>query len=147
MHMKDKILIIGQAPPAVKQSIPYDTTMLYETLSWVNISVDDAQNMFDFDAVYDKFPGYNAKGHITPTQEQMEEYWSRSLRQKVINSQKIIVFGKVAENFIRGILPFGITQSRWLFMMHPSRINYFRIKQNQDIITGQLERFLKEWKK
>ena len=28
--MNTKILIIGQAPPAVGQSLPYDTTMLYD---------------------------------------------------------------------------------------------------------------------
>lgn len=140
--MKDKILIIGQAPPAVKQSIPYDTTMLYEMLSWVNISVDDAQNMFDFDAVYDKFPGYDAKGHVAPSQDQMEEYWSSSLKDKFYQADKVIILGKVAERFIGSKILFKPKNKKILNLIHPSRTNYFRIKQNQDIITGQLNRFI-----
>ena len=33
-----KILIIGQAPAAVKQEVPYDTTYLYTMLEWIGIS-------------------------------------------------------------------------------------------------------------
>lgn len=52
---RNKILIIGQAPPAVNQRVPYDTTLLYDIFEWVGIDKEQAQNMFDFDAVYNKF--------------------------------------------------------------------------------------------
>ena len=46
-RMNNKILIIGQAPPAVKQTVPYDTTMLYEMFAWVDISKEQAKEELD----------------------------------------------------------------------------------------------------
>jgi len=51
-----KTLIIGQAPANQKQTYPYDTTQLYDWLNEIGISKEEAQNLFTFDAVYDKFP-------------------------------------------------------------------------------------------
>ena len=82
--MERRNLIIGQALPAVKQEYPYDTTMLYDWLNEVGISKEEAQNIFEFDAVYDKFPVFDSKGgHLKPTKDQMEEYYERSLRDKI----------------------------------------------------------------
>lgn len=53
--MNTKIIIIGQAPPAVKQIVPYDTTLLYDMFSWVNISKEQAQELFEFEAMVDFF--------------------------------------------------------------------------------------------
>src|SRR6185312_4933999 len=54
-----KILIIGQAKPAVEQEYPYDTTMLYSWLKEQGISKLHAQHIFEFEAVYQEFPGYD----------------------------------------------------------------------------------------
>ena len=97
---KQKILIIGQAPPAVKQATPYDTTMLYEILEWVGISKDSAQDLFDFDAVYNEFPGWENGKHRVPTKLEMEYHWDKVLETKVQLANKVILLGNVAKNFI-----------------------------------------------
>lgn len=135
-----KILVIGQAPPAVNQRVPYDTTMLYEILSWVDITKEEAQNIFEFDAVYNKFPGFNSKGgHLPPSQYQMFSYWVDSLHDKITKYEKIIVLGNVAKDFIKNKLP---QDKNVLFLVHPSKRNYTRIMENKDKITSQLKDFI-----
>lgn len=56
---KRKILIIGQSLPAVAQTVPYDTTLLFDWLEEAGISKEQAINMFEFEAVY----GYGFLGH------------------------------------------------------------------------------------
>lgn len=138
-----KILIIGQAPPNKKQSVPYDTTMLYEILNWVGISKKDAQNIFDFEAVYDKFPGYNDDGgHIVPTKEQMDDYWDRVLEEKIQCSDKVWLLGNVAKNY------FWSKPKTWscnldiLETYHPSLRNYNRIMNNKKQLTKEIKQFL-----
>lgn len=137
-----KILIIGQAPPSIKQRVPYDTTMLYEIFSWVGISKEDAQDIFEFDAVYDKFPGFNSKGgHLPPNEEQMEEYWDSTLFNKVAMSNKVIILGNVARDFIQSNTI--CLDSKFLFLLHPSRLNYNRILERKSYIIEKLSNFIK----
>ena len=89
--MIQKILVIGQAPPKQFQKVPYDTTMIYSWLQEVDVTKDEAQEIFDWEAVYDKFPGYDKGAHAVPTPEEMEYYWEMTLRDKVIDSRKIWV--------------------------------------------------------
>lgn len=135
----DKILIIGQAPPAVKQGVPYDTTMLYEWFSELGISKEEAQNIFDFDAVYDKFPGFsNNGGHLKPNESQMEDYWQRELKQKTDNCKSIIVLGACARDFLKT----KNIDKQISFTIHPSRRNYsLYIKNKSDIIRTIKEHF------
>lgn len=139
-----KILIIGQAPPAVNQRVPYDTTMLYEILSWVNITKEDAQNIFEFDAVYNKFPGKDPLGgHLKPSQEQMDLYWNESLESKVQLADRVILLGNVAKDFINSKPKTWSSNKQFLELIHPSRLNYNRIIFNKENITNKLKEFLK----
>ena len=137
-----KVLIIGQAPPAVKQSVPYDTTLLYEMLEWVDITKEDAQNLFEFDAIYGEFPGFDENGgHKKPTQQQIEEYWVTTLSTKVTNAQSVLVLGNVAKDFIKSIeevYPY----KKFVYLIHPSKRNYSRIMESRSYITNQLYKIL-----
>lgn len=140
----NKILIIGQAPPAVSQRIPYDTTMLYEILEWVGITKEKAQDMFEFSAVYNKFPGRDplTGGHLKPTQEQMDLYWDEVLETKVQCSNKIILLGNVARDFINSKPKTWSCNTDFLELLHPSRLNYNRIMENKESITNKLKQFI-----
>jgi uracil-DNA glycosylase len=141
----NKILIIGQAPPAINQRVPYDTTMLYEILSWIDITQDSAQNIFEFDAVYNKFPGRDplTGGHLKPKQEQMDLYWDEVLENKVQLADKVILLGNVAKDFIISKPKTWSSNKQFLELIHPSRLNYNRIIFNKENITNKLKEFLK----
>ena len=131
-----KILIIGQAPPAVKQGVPYDTTQLYDWLKEVGVDKDAAQELFDFDAVYDKFPGFANGGHAIPTKEQMEDYWKRSLKEKVVNHQKIWIVGKVAYDFLS--TKKEMKDKKIIKTIHPSKRNLDYYKRNKIEIINSI---------
>lgn len=132
-----KILVIGQAPPAVKQGLPYDTTMLYDWLKECGISKEESQNMFTFDAVYDKFPGFNESGgHKTPSTEEMDGYWKRSLEQKVQSTEKVWFLGNVAKNYFYSKPKTWSCSLKIIETMHPSKRNYdLYLKNKQKILT------------
>lgn len=135
--MENKILIIGQAPPYVKQGVPYDTTMLYEWLAEVNIGKEQAQGMFIFDAVYDKFPGFDTTGgHLKPSKEQMDEYWNRSLFEKIKSAKRVIILGNVAKDYI---LSKDIKNITYYFLPHPSKRNFSLYQKNKEQILSTLK--------
>ena len=137
--MKNKILIIGQAPPAVKQSLPYDTTMLYDWLEELGINKYKAQDIFDFDAVYDKFPGFSDNGgHLKPSKEQMYDYWERGLKQKVDNAKSILVLGSVAKDFLKD----RNINKPTAFVIHPSKRNTWLYNKNKDSILQKIKNLL-----
>jgi uracil-DNA glycosylase len=141
--LRNKILVIGQALPAVDQAYPYSTTMLYEILSWVGISVEQAQKIFAFDAVYNAFPGYDNKGnHHKPTQKQMEQYWKESLETKVQLADKVILLGNVSKEFFYSQPKTWSCNLEILELIHPSRLNYNRIINSKTKITEKLKNFL-----
>lgn len=118
----EKILIIGQAPPVQKQTLPYDTTMLYNWFHLIGVSKEQAVELFEFDAVYDKFPGFDAnKGHLKPTTAQMEEYWERALKKKVDKAPSILVLGSHARDFLKTK---NIQGKYIVYTIHPSTRNY-----------------------
>lgn len=131
-----KILIIGQALPAVKQKLPYDTTMLYEWLHEVNISKEDAQNIFEFDAVYGgEFLGYDDKGgHLKPSTAQKDHYWREVLNNKVNQADKLWILGRVADDYLKGL---GAYEGKEVIVtIHPSRRNYsLYSKQKKQILN------------
>lgn len=136
-----KILIIGQAPPAVKQKIPYDTTLLYDMLSWVGITLEEAQDMFDFDAMVDKFPGHSKTGHKKPDYQEVLAHYRHVLKPKIIKADKIIVLGKVAEGYIkeREVL---YPDKKFLYLIHPSKRNYAQVYREKTEITKKLKEFI-----
>lgn len=144
MNMK-KILIIGQAPPSptTYQEVPYSTTLLYDMLGWVGITKERAQDMFEFEAMTDKFPGYGASGHKPPSKAEALYHYSHVLIHKIANADKIILLGSVAKNFFEEADLFH-TNRRWLCLIHPSRRNYDRIMKDKAGITKELDHFLQE---
>lgn len=136
-----KILIIGQAPPAIKQKIPYDTTLLYEMLSWVDISKEQAQDMFEFDALTDKFPGYDSNGHMVPQLPVIMEYYRKVLKPKIQQCDKILVLGRVAEEFIK-VRETLYPDKKFLYLIHPSRRNLPLVMGRKQQITKQLKNFI-----
>lgn len=138
-----KILIIGQAPPAVDQKVPYDTTLLYTMLSWVGVTKEQAQEMFEFEAVSNKFPGKNAKGgHLKPSKVDMDDHWEVSLKNKVLSSLKVIILGRVAAEYLFLQTQGWATAIEVLELPHPSRRNYSLIMGKKEQITEALKHFL-----
>ena len=138
--MERRILTIGQALPAVKQEYPYDTTMLYDWLNEVGISKEEAQNIFEFDAVYDKFPGFDSKGgHLKPTKDQMEEYYERGLKNKIENCKSILVLGNCAKEFL-------LTKEIGKpieFTIHPSKRNSYLYNKNKESVLNKIKNIIK----
>lgn len=139
-----KILIIGQAPPAVKQTIPYDTTLLYVMLGWANISKEQAQEMFDFEALVEEFPGHNeGGGHKKPDKIAIANHLATVLQRKINASQKIILLGNEARTVIASeIITYGI-YDKYLFLPHPSKRNYSLIMRDKPKFESLLKSFLK----
>ena len=141
-----KILIIGQAPPAVKQTLPYDTTLLYDMLEWAGISKAVAQEIFEFEALIDKFPGFVDGGHRVPSIEEINNHYKNVLADKIKAADKILVLGRVAETYLTHTVSYldSYPDKRFLFLIHPSRRNYDRIMEQKDYITTQLKSFIYE---
>lgn len=138
-----KILIIGQAPPAVTQTLPYDTTLLYDMLSWVGITKEQAQDLFEFEAMSTAFPGHGENGHLKPSSQVMREHYDNVLTGKIQNSKRILVLGRVAENALKDFGAFCSNKhENVVFMIHPSKRNYSAIMSNKETITIQLQELL-----
>lgn len=140
----NKILIIGQAPPAQEQKVPYDTTMLYDILAWVGITKEQAQEIFTFDAVYDKFPGFNAiGGHLKPSYAQFLGYLVRSLQDKIVRHQHIMILGRIAYDYLyeTPVVKDLLARRNVVTLLHPSYRNRARIMSNQYLTTKELKDF------
>jgi len=138
----NKILIIGQAPPAHKQKFPYDSTMLYDWLSEVGISIETAQQMFEFEAVCGVFTGFENGGHKKPSKEQMDEHWEEVLQEKVQSVNKVILLGNVAKEYFWSKPKTWSCSLEVLELIHPSRRNYNLYKNNKEQIVKQLRDFI-----
>lgn len=140
---KPRILIIGQAPPVNKQNIPYDTTMLYSWLLRIGISITDSKRLFDFEAIYNVFPGFDANGgHLKPTVEQMNKHWDDTLETKVQLADKIWVLGNVARDYINTKDKTWSCNTEWLYTIHPSKRNYALFKKNEQSILNNIKEFI-----
>lgn len=138
-----KILVIGQAPPAVSQKIPYDTTMLYDWLAEIGISKEQAQNLFEFEAVFNIFPGYDSKGgHAIPAPAQMDEHWKDTLRKKVLDSSKIWIVGNVARDYLLRYHEEFISKKNLLFTMHPSKRNMNAYRKVKGVMLDRIKNFI-----
>lgn len=134
-----KILIIGQAPGKKEQKVPYDTTMLYEMLSWVNIDKNLAQKLFEFEAIYNEFPGSEGSKHFKPTKEQMDKHWMNTLETKVQIANTVILLGKVAQEYFYSKPKTYSCNLLVLEMIHPSYRNRMRIIESKEKIKSTLE--------
>lgn len=139
-----KILVIGQAPAAKKQKFPYDTTMLYYWLAECGIDMVDAQEMFIFDAIYDKFPGWNeVGGHNKPTKEQMDQYWP-ILESKIQGVDKVWLLGNVAEEYFNSKPKTWSCNLLVLKTIHPSKRNIDIYNRTRDELINKIKNFLYE---
>jgi uracil-DNA glycosylase len=139
-----KILLIGQAPPAQKQAVPYDTTMLYEWLQEIDISKDQAQSLFEFEAMAKEFPGYNDKGgHKLPTPKGMIIHYDDYLRFRIEEADKIILLGAVPKKFFIDNRLFAVwSDKKTLCLMHPSTRNRGVYKQTKSTLLAALKSFI-----
>lgn len=139
-----KTLIIGQAPAYQKQQYPYDTTQLYDWLAEIGISKERAQELFEFDAVYDKFPGYDSNGgHLKPTKLQMDDYWERELELKVQMAEKIILLGNVSRDYFYSKPKTYSCKTQIYELIHPSKRNIGIFNQNRTNILETLKKAIK----
>lgn len=139
-----KILVIGQALPAVKQELPYDTTQLYDWFDKVSITKAHAQHIFEFEAVYGEFPGYDEHGaHKKPTFEQMSDYYDKVLKDKIESSDKVIILGNVPKEFLDKMdIKNEYPNLKILSMIHPSKRNISLFRKNEVEIIFKLKSFL-----
>lgn len=143
-----KILLIGQAPPLQKQEIPYDTTMLYDWLSQINITKEKALEIFDFESMTDKPPKISENGsHLPPSKKEMLDYWKRVLLDKVELSDKIILLGACPRKFFEKdsfFKRYDNKKFKVLTLIHPSKRNYKMYKDNKELILSLLKNIIEE---
>lgn len=138
-----KILIIGQALPAIKQELPYDTTLLYSWLEEIGISKQAAQGIFDFDAVFGSFTGFDSNGgHLKPNKDQMDNHWDSVLQTKVELADKIWVLGNVAKEYLSTKDKTWSCNTEWLYTIHPSKRNWSLYEKNKASILKSIKDFL-----
>lgn len=141
--MSKRILLIGQAPSAIKQEVPYDTTMLYIWLEECGISKEQAQEMFEFEAMVDKFPGHGNGGHKKPNDTEMAEHYNNVLSAKIEKVDKVILLGKVSQTFMwaNGV-DIRYPHVQWLELIHPSKRNTDLYNKNKEQIINSLKEFI-----
>lgn len=145
---KRKILVIGQSLPAVPQEVPYDTTMLFDWLSEVGVSKDEAIEMFEFEAVYGfGFLGYDSKGgHLKPTKHQMKEYWQKVLMNKVENADQVWILGNVAKEFFYSMPKTWSCSLKVISTIHPSKRNITAYRKDKESILGSIKKIVENWR-
>lgn len=132
----NKILIIGQAPPLKKQTIPYDSTMLYDWLLEIGITKEQAQDIFEFEALTDVFPGINKNGgHKKPSWDMFIEHWVCTLKEKAENCKSIICLGNASKEYIL-LIKIG---KPTIFLIHPSKRNISLFRKNKESILNALK--------
>lgn len=92
-------LFIGQAPPRIKDEIPFGRTQLYRWLATVGISQEEALRDFAYTALVPVFPGMKGRSHRPPNADEILAHRSELLR-------------RVAEWQPRVIVPVGILSAR-----------------------------------
>lgn len=141
-----KILVIAQAPPSptVIQKYPMDTTMWPEWLKECNITLEQAQEMFEFEAMTDKFPGHGKSGHKVPGIEEMQTYYTQVLLRKIREFDRVILLGNVPKDFFNTYHTVlnDKPKTAILCLIHPSRRNYDRYMQNKEQIINSLKEFI-----
>lgn len=118
-------------------------------LEWVGISKEQAQDMFEFDAISSEFPGKTkTNGHKKPSKEAIKSHFKNVLERKLIDHDKIILLGRSAIDEIMPDASFfqiaqnGLLMDYALILPHPSRRNYSLIMNRKDRITELLKRFI-----
>lgn len=138
----EKILVIGQAPPAKQQAVPYDSTLLYNWLEEIGITQAQAGQMFEFLAMVDAFPGSAKNGHKKPKIKDMDRHFFREISPRLKDGTKVILLGSVAgEYFLKYVKSHCYKR---LYLLHPSRRNLHKFRQNKTQILNDLKNFIYE---
>lgn len=139
-----KILIIGQAPGKREQKVPYDTTLLYTMLDWIGISKEQAQNIFEFEALSQEFPGLVKPGHhAKPSKEAMAKHWKEILETKVQGANKVWLLGDFVSKYFHKLPKTWSCNLEILETYHPSRRNYSKIMAIKEKLIPLLTHFIK----
>ena len=139
MNNRNKILIIGQAPPAQEQELPYDTTMLYDWLAECGISKEQAQELFTFSSVSGTLRGVKNGAHMLPLKSEKEQHYKVVLQPLMLQHEKYILLGNVAHDFIATKTT---VNEKYLVLIHPSRRNYSLYIKNKAEIINSLKNFI-----
>lgn len=136
-----KMLIIGQTPPP-QEEYPYSKTLLYEMLSWAGVNKDYAKAIFEFECCVE------FKKSPNPLVVDMIEYYNKSLKFKMKKVEKVIILGKLVEDFYTGTFNGKYTMThnhphlKLLVLPHPTYCNYTTIMDAKAEITYKLRNFL-----
>lgn len=143
MPNKHRILVIGQAPAKREQKVPYDTTLLYSMLEWVGISKEQAQDMFEFEALSNEFPGLSKPGHhAKPAKENIEKHWKQELEIKVQLADKVWLLGEFVKKTFYNFPKTWSCNLQIMETYHPSRRNYSKIMAQKETLTEQIKNFI-----
>lgn len=116
-------------------------------LEWVGISKEQAQGLFEFEAVSNVFPGsVKNRGHLRPTEEEMTKHWQTTLCRKVEEASGIWIMGRVASKFFYGQFkssPPSYFGHNVIETIHPSRRNYSKIMAQKELITSLIKNLAK----
>jgi len=142
-----KILIIWQAPALKKQIFPYDTTMLYNWFEKIWLSKEEAVEFCDFEAMTNKKPKiWKNWWHLAPWKKEMTEYYNSVLKEKIKNSDKILLLWKCPIKFFWFEDFFIVEVKKWktfFTLIHPSKRNILLYRNNKYKILEMLRRVFK----
>lgn len=142
-----KILLIGQAPPIKPQDIPYDSTMLYDWLKEIGVSKEEAQLIFEFEAMTDKIPKVVKGNQKPPSIFEMKDYYHRVLLDKIYNSDIVILLGKSPMKFFdqdEFFVDIMTGKKRFFTMIHPSKRNITLYRNNKEKVLSIFEKAITE---
>lgn len=136
----NKILVIGQAPPAKQQQVPYDTTLFYDWLAEAGISKEDAGRSMVFISVAPTFTGRNKtnSGHKIPLKKVMDCHWPM-VEELLQCADRVIVLGAVAKKLYQSKPRTWSCNMREAFILHPSRRNIYHYRLNKEKIIADLK--------
>jgi uracil-DNA glycosylase len=135
----NKIVIIGQALPAKEQTLPYDSTMLYDWLAECGVCKQQAQEMFIFTSIGGELRGVKNGSHLLPLKQQKDTQYTDVVLPLILENKKCILLGNVAQEYVLDRKLKGI---QYLSLLHPSKRNYHRYTQNKIQILKELSDFI-----
>jgi hypothetical protein len=111
-------------------------------LEWAGVSKEKAQQIFEFEAVSNVFPGSNKTGHLKPTKESMDKHWEDTLETKVQCADKVWLLGNTAKEYFYSKPKTYSCNLEILETCHPSKRNHSRIMLSKENITAAITKFL-----
>ncbi len=69
----------------------------------------------------------------------MEDYWQRSLKDKVDKAKSLLVLGNCAKEFIKS----KDIKTKTVYLIHPSKRNYSLYLKNKETVLKNLKELIK----